>query len=144
MKTTNHDAAWAILIQRKAERRESRVAFIAALILDRCRKLVPEYNREDGDATTAALTPFQAEAYAVEFVRLAGLIKAEAEAACSYERNAAQIAAGERHEARFQALAEALGFEARTGGDPRGACAYLIDPDERKGDGWGDGWAVYR
>ena len=43
----------------------------------------------------------------------------------------------------FARLAKALGFEARTGGDPRGACAYLIDPANRKGDGWGEGWAVY-
>lgn len=30
----------------------------------------------------------------------------------------------------------------RLGGDPRGACAYLIVPGER-GDGWGAGFAIY-
>lgn len=127
MRNTDTAKAWEILIDRKADRKESRPAFIAALIMDLC----------------GPITPFEAEAYTVELVRLAGLIKREAEAACSYERTPAQERAGERNEARFAAIAEALGFEARTGGDPRGACAYLIDPDNRKGDGWGEGWAVY-
>jgi hypothetical protein len=46
----------------------------------------------------------------------------------------------ENLQARFTRLAEALGFEASTGGDPRGACTYLINPDDRhEGDGWGTG-----
>lgn len=143
MRTFDHEKAWAILIERKTERRENRVAFIAALIATRCRKLIPEYNREEGGDSAVPIAPHLAEIYASELTRLAGAIKREAEAACSYERNAAQTAADEKNQARFAAIAEALGFEARTGGDPRGACAYLIDPDERKGDGWGEGWAVY-
>jgi hypothetical protein len=130
-KGLNVEQAWAILIDRKAQRKDNREAFIAALIMDRT------------GAVTTEMTPRIAAAFAGEFVRLARLIKAEAEAACSYERNARQEAADARNQARFQDLAAKLGFEARTGGDPRGACAYLIDPDDRKGDGWGEGWAVY-
>lgn len=141
MNPVNIESAWAILIDRKADRRESRVAFIAALIATKCRQPLPE-GILSGEG--AVIPPHQVEAYAVELVRLAGLIKAEAEAACSYERTPAQEAADEKNQARFAALAQALGFEARTGGDPRGACAYLIDPADRKGDGWGEGWAVYR
>lgn len=140
MNTVDTDKAWAILIERKADRRESRVAFIAALIADRCG---PHPSRSDADSIKLP-PPHMVEAFAVEFVRLARLIKAEAEAACSYERTPAQEAADAKNQARFAALAEALGFEARTGGDPRGACAYLVDPsDSRGGDGWGTGWAVY-
>jgi hypothetical protein len=133
MKTPNSDKAWTILIERKADRRENRTAFIAALIYEKVR----DANRDD------QITAFQAEQFAVELVRLAGRIKAEAEAACSYERTPAQEAADEKNQARFAAIAEALGFEASTGGDPRGPCARLIDPDDRKGDGWGEGFAVY-
>ncbi len=140
MHKVDADAAWAILIERKGERAESRTAFIAALIASKCRNPVEPGHFLKG----AVIAPNMCEAFAAALVRLAGLSKREAEAACSYERTESQIAAGERHEARFAAIAAALGFEARTGGDPRGACAYLIDPDERKGDGWGDGFAVYR
>lgn len=144
MHTTNTDKAWAILIERKGDRREDRTAFVAALIATRCRTTIPAYNCEEGGDVTAPIAPHLAEAFAAELVRLARLIKREAEAACSYERNAAQEAADERNQARFTAIATALGFEARTGGDPRGACAYIVDSDDPKGgDGWGTGWAVY-
>lgn len=139
MKTANHSEAWAILASRKAERKENRVAFIAALLMERSR----EPGRRASDET-GELRPHIAEAFAVEFARLAESIKRLCEADCNYGLSPAQEKRQQRLEARFAALAGALGFEARTGGDPRGACAYLIDPDERRGDGWGEGWAVYR
>lgn len=51
----------------------------------------------------------------------------------------------ERNAAKAKEIAEALGFRAETGGDPRGCVLKLFDPkDERLGDGWGGGWGVYR
>lgn len=140
MTRTDHEAAWAILTENKNKRAESRTAFIAALIVERTARII-----DKGSEGVALFTmqPHHAEAYAAEFVRLATAIKREAEAACSYERTPSQEARDEKNQARFRALAEALGFEASTGGDPRGPCARLIDPSQRQGDGWGEGWAVY-
>jgi hypothetical protein len=132
MKLVNSDAAWQVYLERKTDNRpESRVAFLAALIMDRVRT-------DEG-----AIRPHLASYYAAEFVRLAKSIHHLCEAACNYELSAMQEKRLENLEKRFHRLAEALGFEARTGGDPRGACAYLIDPDDRKGDGFGEGFAVY-
>lgn len=132
MKLVQKDTAWAIMIERKAERKESRTAFLAALLMDRVRN-------EEG-----SLRPHIAAIYAAEFVRLATSIHHLCEAACNYELSALQEKRLENLQNRFQRLAEALGFEARTGGDPRGACAYLIDPDDRRGDSFaGEGFAVY-
>jgi hypothetical protein len=132
MKLVQKDTAWDVLIERKqANRKESRVAFIAALLMERVRN-------EEG-----ALRAHVAAIYAAEFVRLAESIHHLCEAACNYELSPTQESRLANLEKRFSRLAEALGFEARTGGDPRGACAYLIDPDDRKGDGFGEGFAVY-
>jgi hypothetical protein len=140
MNTVNLDLAWETLVSRKAKRTENRVAFIAALIMERC-KAHP--SRSDADSIKTP-SPSMAEAFAVEFARLARRIKALAEHDCNYGLDERQERESAKLQARFAALANALGFEARTGGDPRGACAYLINPDDRsEGDGWGDGWAVY-
>jgi hypothetical protein len=126
------EKAWAILIEKKSERRESRPAFLAALFMERA--------REQGQF----LTPFQAQAFAAELVALAGSIKALAEAACNYELSAGQVKREARLSARFEALGQALGFRPETSGDPRGPVCRLFDPkDDRAGDGWGGGWAVY-
>jgi hypothetical protein len=131
MKLVEKDDAWAIFIERKGERKENRPAFIAALIMDRVR------------TTSGALAPHLAAYYAAEFVRLAVSIHSLCEAACNYELSPGQETRLANLEKRFHRLAEALGFEAETGGDPRGPCARLIDPDDRKGDGFGEGFAVY-
>jgi hypothetical protein len=133
MKLANIDSAWEVLVQRKAERKESRTAFLAALLMDRCKA-------EGG----RSMTPIMAEAFAVELVRLAEGIKRLCEADCNQGLTPAQETRQNRLESRFAAIANRLGFNAKSGGDPRGACAYLIDPDEPRGDGWGDGFAVYR
>lgn len=137
MTRTGLDEAWAILIERKAERKENRVAFIAALIMERCRVL------PSGGGEPETIPANMAAAFSVEFARLASRIKSLAEHDCNFGLTDRQEAESAKLQARFAALAKALGFEARTGGDPRGACAYLIDPTEPKGDGWGDGFAVY-
>lgn len=140
MRTANFDHAQTVLAKRGSRSKENRTAFITALLMDRCR-----VQPDAPDTAPHPMPPAYAVAFALEFVRLAALIHAEAVAACNGERSAAQEAADARNKARFKELAEALGFEARTGGDPRGACAYLIDPDDRRGgDGWAEGWAVYR
>lgn len=136
MKKTSHQDAWAILIERKADRAESRTAFIAALLMERCTFMT-------AGETVERLSPHHAEAYAAEFVRLARSIHHLCEAACNYELSQAQESRLENLRNRFTRLANALGFEAETGGDPRGPCARLIDPDDRRGDGFGEGWAVY-
>jgi hypothetical protein len=140
MNTVNLDLAWEILVARKAKRTENRTAFLAALIMERC-KAHP--SRSDADSIQTP-NPSMAEAFAVEFARLARSIKALAEADCNYGLSPLQETRSANLQRRFGELANALGFNARTGGDPRGACAYLINPDDPKeGDGWGDGWAVY-
>jgi hypothetical protein len=138
MKFANVDKAWEILVSRKADRKENRPAFIAALLMER----VPTIAPKGGEQMT--LSPHMAAAFAAEFVRLAGSIHALCEAACNYELSEGQESRLRNLEKRFAALADALGFEARTGGDPRGACAFLINPAKpTEGDGWGDGWAIY-
>lgn len=131
MKLVQKETAWAIMIERKAERKENRPAFLAALLMERVRN-------EEG-----TLRPHIAAIYAAEFIRLAISIHHLCEAACNYELSPMQESRLANLQKRFTRLAEGLGFEARTGGDPRGACAYLIDPDDRKGDGFGEGFAVY-
>jgi hypothetical protein len=132
MKLVQKDTAWTLFTERKVDnRKESRVAFIAALLMERVRN-------EEG-----ALRAHIAALYAAEFVRLATAIHSLCEAACNYELSPGQETRLTNLRQRFTALAEALGFEASTGGDPRGACAYLIDPDDRRGDGFGEGFAVY-
>lgn len=138
MKTPNHSEAWAILTSRNAERKENRTAFLAALIMERSREPGRRVGEDSGE-----LRPHIAEAFAVELVRLAHSIHGLCVADCNYGLKPAQETRLANLQARFGQIAEALGFEARTGGDPRGACAYLIDPDDRRGDGWGEGWAVY-
>lgn len=132
MKLVSEQDAWAIFIERKGDRKDNRPAFIAALLMARVR------------TTDGLIPPHQAAIFAEEFTRLAVSIHHLCEAACNYELSQNQESRLANLQKRFQRLANALGFDARTGGDPRGACAYLIDPDDRKGDGFGEGWAVYR
>jgi hypothetical protein len=136
MKRTDNQGAWAILIERKGKRPESRTAFIAALIVERCTFMT-------AGETLERVPAHHAEAYAAEFVRLAVSIHHLCEAACNYELSQGQETRLENLRNRFTRMAEALGFEAETGGDPRGPCARLIDPDDRRGDGFGEGFAVY-
>jgi hypothetical protein len=138
MKFADIDKAWEILVSRKAERKENRPAFIAALLMERVPTMTP---KGDGSLT---LSPHMAAAFAAEFVRLAGAIHSLCEAACNYELSQGQESRLSNLEKRFVTLADALGFEALTGGDPRGSCASLIDArNPNDGDGWGNGWAVY-
>jgi hypothetical protein len=137
MKKTDNQAAWAIFIERKADRKESRVAFIAALIMERCTFMIVD------EPTPQRVPAHHAAIYAAEFVRLAVSIHSLCEASCNYELSPGQETRLENLRDRFTRLANALGFEAETGGDPRGPCARLIDPDDRRGDGFGEGFAVY-
>lgn len=137
MKRTDNQAAWAIFIERKADRKENRTAFIAALIMERC-TFIPA-----ADEAPTPIPAHHAALYAAEFVRLAVSIHHLCEAACNYGLSQMQETRLLNLHIRFSRLAEALGFEASTGGDPRGPCARLIDPDDRHGDGFGEGFAVY-
>lgn len=118
---------------------------------DTLRSLLGDTIKEDRPTFIAAfltqrrgLAPHIASAAAVALCGLADGIKRMCELACSQELTPAQEKRQSALEAKFAAIATELDFESRTGGDPRGACAYLIDPNDRKGgDGWGDGWAIY-
>jgi hypothetical protein len=138
MKSSNPQTAWQIYTERKARPKENRTAFIAALIMERCQPDAGYSGFPTGiQAPTAA-------SFAAELVRLATAIHHLCEAACNYQLSPLQEKRLENLQTRFTRLADALGFEASTGGDPRGACAFLINPDDRQeGDGWGTGWAVY-
>lgn len=139
MHNANIQPAWANFINRDAK--ENRVAFIAALIMERVPLAQSSAAIEKGD--DFKMRPHIAEGFASELVRLARRIHRHAENTCNRETTDAENARALAAANRFIAIANALGFEARVGGDPRGACAFLIDPDDRKGDGWGEGWAVY-
>lgn len=129
------------LLNLLGDREENRVAFIAALIMERC-KHAPDELRPILKAPR--FSPYQAARIADKLASQAGLIKSLCEEACNRGLSPAQEATLERREKVFQDIARLIGLEARTGGDPRGACAYLIDPsDPKAGDGWGNGWAVY-
>jgi len=115
------------------DREENRVAYLACLILER--------GKIDGET----IAPHIACAVADKLASVAGLIKPLCEEACNTGLDACRDMTLVRREATFQRIAELVGFSPRTGGDPRGACAYIIDPAKpRDGDGWGEGWAVYR
>ncbi len=123
------------------KREESREAFLAALITKR--SAVASGDNYNG-FMVETIAPHIAARVAAELVSLAGRIKARCEEACNRELTEREEATLAKLEKKFQDIASEIGMEARTGGDPRGACAYLIDPNNRRdGDGWGEGWAVY-
>lgn len=126
--------------------RENRTAFIAALIMERCTSPIPHYHVGEGGNTSApTFNPAQAARIAETLVSLSGAIKRYAEMECSREMSLSEQRSAERMQAKFLRIAELIGLEGRAGGDPRGACAYLVDPaNPSDGDGWGNGWAVYR
>lgn len=121
---------------------ENRTAFLAALIMERC-KYSPDPLRPI--LRLPAFNPHQAARIAEQLVSIAVRIRKLAEKACNEELSDRSESIFEKLRNEFRELAESIGFETRISGDPRGPCAYLIDPDKpRDGDGWGEGWAVYR
>jgi hypothetical protein len=119
--------------------RDDRTAFIAALIMERC-----TYAPGSPLVQRPAYQPHHAARIATTLVSLAGRIKDRCEDACNREQTEGQEKSLARLEEKFAEIAKEIGLESRTGGDPRGACAYLIDPKAPSdGDGWGKGFAVY-
>lgn len=130
------DQIWAKL----PERAENRTAFLAALIMERCK--VP--SELSPLIKLPRFNPYQAQRLASYLVHYAEIIKRLSERECSEELAPHLVRRKDKAEADFAEIAEFIGMDCRTGGDPRGACAYLIDRDDsRAGDGWGNGWAVY-
>lgn len=129
-----------------------RVAELAALILSRSVKVEPveamdAENAADGTVFPKAETmaPAHAAYVADMLVKRAERLHKLAEADCNVGLSDAQERTVEKIEGEVVEIAEAVGFKAKTGGDPRGAVVVLFDPqDERAGDGWGGGWPVYR
>lgn len=112
---------------------ENRIATIAALIVER------------GQIEGRSIRPHIAARATNRLVSLASSIHAHAVNSCNREVSAQEETRFENNREKFAKIAEYLGFSSRTGGDPRGACAYLIDPkNPTEGDGWGDGWAIFR
>jgi len=124
-------AAWfhASRVSSPGRNDDNRAAFLGALIARRCPEFAPAHVAHIVNALQ----------------KLAKRIHTLAVHDCNVGLNPAQAKRMDNAKAAFIDLANACGFNARTGGDPRGACAFLEDPEnEGAGDGWGSGWAVYK
>lgn len=132
-----NDALFALL----TELPENRTAFIAALIMERCKRIP-----ESGGFLVARFNAYQATRIAQNLVKLAERIHSFAELDCNRGLNDPEIKRYSTAQTKFAEMAELLGFVATTGGDPRGACAYIADrADLADGDDMGGrGWGVYR
>jgi hypothetical protein len=126
--------------------KENRTAFIAALIMDRCLEADAPIGNVDDVRNLPRFNPYQAERIARTLVTLAGRIHAYAELACNRELLPTEERSSSKYRDRFAQIATLCGLTPTTGGDPRGACAYLADPANPKdGDDMGGrGWGVYR
>ncbi len=129
------------LIDLLTEMPENRTAFIAALIMERCRK-IPDC----GGFPVARFNAYQATRIAQNLVKLAKRIHQFAEFDCNRGLNESEEKRYQAAQDKFSKLAGLCGFVATTGGDPRGACAYIAHstaPDDGDDLG-GRGWGVYR
>jgi hypothetical protein len=117
---------------------ENRTAFIAALIMERAKK-IPEC----GGFLVPRFNAYQATRIAQNLVKLASRIHGFAELDCNRGLHDHEEKRYSAAQAKFAEIAAAIGFVATTGGDPRGACAYiadranLTDGDDMGGRGWG-------
>ncbi len=133
-----------------AELPENRTAFIAALIMERCTTSAARrenvVNNGDKGYSVPRFSPYQATRIAQNFVKLAERIHQFAELDCNRGLETHEEKRQEAVEAKFAEMARLCGLVATTGGDPRGACAYLADPAKPSdGDDMGGrGWGVYR
>lgn len=140
MHIPNPTEAWSLLVE-KSDRKENRTAFVAVLIFELTNAATRAAHGKHGET----IAPHHAMCYAVELVRLAEALSRYAVQDCNYGLNAGQERTRDKAATRFRDLAKALGFDARTTGDPRGAVAYLVNPAKpEEGDGFNDGWAVYK
>lgn len=136
------------------ETRENRVALISALIMERSAKAIneiadgrsPGYDSTYRPAIENRFNAYQAERIATNLCDLGDGIKRFAEVDCNTGLTPPnQLRAAQKAE-RFEQIAKLAGFIPTTGGDPRGACAYIADPANPKdGDDMGGrGWGCYR
>jgi len=102
-----------------------------------------------GDSGTPRRSIMDAMDAAAALATCARAIKHIAENACNgYRRDEDEAADAKREAAtlkRAAAILEPYGVKVRTGGDPRGACFYLMTPKTRAHNTWGgaeSGWAV--
>lgn len=110
-------------------------------------------------ACGVAPSPVRISRAVVAMQKAARSAKRAAERACNYPMTEAQAAAAERRLARATAKLNdelramipardkpngdyAYAATVTLGGDPRGSCGQLHIPGQR-GDGWGDGFAIY-
>jgi len=143
MKQTNFEAILELVKDNRDS--ETREAFIAALIMERCTTIVPDYQAGEGVANVIpALKPHIAALAAKELTTIAQALDRLAVQDCNHGLLEHQEKRREALTEKFGKLAHALGFDAETGGDPRGCVAKLHDPDDKgSGDNWGGGWGVY-
>lgn len=133
-KTSNRTAELAAIIMHKSVKVCPMSAEDAAQYADGC--AVPQFG---------SIAPHYAAYIVTLLVTRAEALHKLAEHDCNYGLTPPQEKRQERLRAEVAEIAEAVGFRAETGGDPRGAVVRLYDPqDERAGDGWGGGYAVYR
>ncbi|USM11448.1 hypothetical protein vBCbaSRXM_3 [Citromicrobium phage vB_CbaS-RXM] len=132
--------------------KSNRTAELAALILKQMTHIEPvdgltvEQSADEVVFPVAdTIPPHIAAHVAVLLVSRAERLHKLAEADCNYGLTEAQERTVEKLEGEVAEIAEAVGFRAECGGDPRGAVVKLYDPkDERAGDGFGGGFPVYR
>lgn len=132
-----------------AEMPENRTAFIAALIMERSSRSTWYIQTETGDKNgrpNFRFNAYQATRIAQNFVKLAERIHQFAELDCNRGLQEHEEKRQEAAQKKFAEMARLCGLVATTGGDPRGACAYLADPTKLSdGDDMGGrGWGVYR
>jgi hypothetical protein len=106
-----------------------------------------------GETLGAVAVPMRLARVAVAMQKAGRMAKRQAENACNYPMTEEQQTRAARRLAKVQTqlnaeLDEMVGHRGplaptiALGGDPRGPCATLHIPGQR-GDGWGDGFAIY-
>lgn len=132
----------------------NRTAELAALILARSVTVKPVEATDAEQAADAVvypkaymIAPHIATYAATLLVNRAEQLHKLAEHDCNYGLDERQEARRDKIQAEVVEIAAAFGFDAETGGDPRGCVVKLHDPKNPRdgdGDGWGGGWGVYR
>lgn len=132
--------------------KSNRTAELAALILARSVKVEavsPDLSVTELDGLVHPIPdmipPHIATYAATLLVNRAEQLHKLAEHDCNVGLDERQEKRRDKLQAEVVEIAAAFGFDAETGGDPRGCVVKLHDPkNPRDGDGWGGGWGVYR
>lgn len=117
------------IVAKREPRTENRVAFIAALLMDRKPDLLPNVAARTASAMAS----------------IASALHTLAEHDCNVGLTSRQENRRENLQSDLLTLARYCELDAKFSGDPRGAAARLTDPnDDSAGDGFAGGWGIYR